>query len=276
MAYPTDIDSLTRPGSGQPLSSPSGPAVIDELADAIEAVEGFVGTSTETSASTIRGLLADTTNGHTHDGVDSAASAPSPHAHDGVDASGQIDHTDLTAVGADDHHNETHAVGGAGHTGVMNLQQQDEYFVALASDQTWNTDAETDPVTDLDFDVEASATYVFEFVLIASSADNADIKIELTGPASPTAIWYQFIGPTQTGTGGGALNQQQNADVASAFTTELAAGGANSGNRMYLVKGVLVNGANAGTVVLEAAQNTSQASNTVIRAGSYLVAKRVA
>ena len=116
-------------------------------------------------------------------------------------------------------------------------------------------------VTGLSFAVSANQSYVFQIYVFAVSTTVADIKFTLTGPAAPTAIRYA------------AQNQADSASVA-AFGSTLSI--TMSGNdASVLLFGQLRNGANAGTVQLQAAQDTSEATNTVIYAESYLQAFRV-
>jgi hypothetical protein len=115
----------------------------------------------------------------------------------------------------------------------------------------------------LQFSVEASTNYILGCqILWQSSANTAGPKFQFTGPASPTAVQYavvQAVTATSDGTAG-----------ATAFSTSLNASGISvvvTTNEPAELSLGLVNGANAGTVTLQAA---AQGVGTLtIQPGSY-------
>lgn len=278
--FPAGIPSLTRPTTGEAFDT--GPTksstIIDALSDEVEAIADNIGITGETSAATIRGKLEDPTNGHTHDGVDSALAVNSDHDHSGdAGDGGVISHTVLDDVGADDHHDENHALAAAVHTGHLDLDQQGEEIGILASDATFTSNTTLANLTDVNFDVEANATYIFTAVIFyEADTGAADAKIDFTGPSSPTRILYSVHAPNISGTGL-STNIQQIAAVASAFSTALQLGGQGAGVVvMAIVRGILVNGANSGVVQLRGAQDTSDSTSAIFKAGTHLLGKRVA
>jgi len=138
------------------------------------------------------------------------------------------------------------------------------YYTASTAAFTKNANTTLSDVTGLAFPVSANEVTAFRFVLKGVSTTTADWKFALTGPASPTAVWYGAMS---------SMDVPTTAAVA-AFGSAVAAGGATVEDTL-IVHGLLRNGANAGTVQLQAAQQTSDATNTIIRAESYVLAERV-
>lgn len=132
-----------------------------------------------------------------------------------------------------------------------------------ASDTTKNNNTTLADVTGCSFAVLASASYAFVFMLHGISNVAADYKFTLTGPAAPTAIRY------------GLTSISVDVADAAAFGTSIfrASSGVDEG---IMIWGQLRNGANAGTVQLQFAQQTANVSNSVIYAESSVVAWRIA
>lgn len=138
-------------------------------------------------------------------------------------------------------------------------------YARLASDFTKNANITPSDVTALAFAVAASEVWAFRVAMRAASAAAADWRFRFTGPAAPTSVWY---GCTHT--------DGTNPAAAAAFSTDIfnTGFGATIWNLVTL-EGLLRNGANAGTVQFQAAQWTSDVSNSVITAGAYIQAWRV-
>lgn len=139
---------------------------------------------------------------------------------------------------------------------------------AASADLTKNANTTLANVTGLAFSVAASETLVFAFVCFCKSSDAADYRFALTGPATPTSVQYGAIG-----TGVGDIPALS---AATSFGSAVATIGATGTRQCVVVAGRLVNGANAGTVQLQAAQYASDATDTIIYAGSFVVAFRTA
>lgn len=104
-------------------------------------------------------------------------------------------------------------------------------------------------VTGLTFTVLANKNYKITCDLdYQTSATTADIKLQWTGPATPTAVSYDMVAALTSTTLAGEL-------VATAFSTSLAGAGTPSTATNLPVRTTmtLINGANAGTVQLQAA-----------------------
>jgi hypothetical protein len=130
-----------------------------------------------------------------------------------------------------------------------------------SSDQTAIGTAYAD-VTSTGLSVAANTSYGFEFYIIADAdATTTGIDVSVNGPASPTRISYDVLlwtGATGTVWRGGT-----------AYDTDWAQGNsAGTAERMYLVKGVIVNGANAGTLIARI-KREAVGSGPNVRAGSF-------
>lgn len=98
-------------------------------------------------------------------------------------------------------------------------------------------------VTGTELTVAANTTYAFEFhIILTADATTTGIDIACNGPASPTGIYYdqlRWISTTSAGL-----------TSANAYNNDTASTGSNgTDGRVYIVRGILVNGANSGTLV---------------------------
>lgn len=137
-------------------------------------------------------------------------------------------------------------------------------YAKQTSDLTKNSNTTLSDLTGLAFAVGASETWAFEFVMKGQSNATADFKFTLTGPSAPTAVWFGVMVAADLPT----------TAAVTAFSSTVSAGGSNT-EELIIIRGLLRNGSNAGTVQAQMAQNTSDAGTTVIRAESYVLAWRV-
>lgn len=273
-SYPSAIDAYERPDPTDPQSSPAAYVVADNLMDAVEALETKVGVDGSADTDSIEFILKDPVDGHNHDGTNSAPADAASHNH-GPGGVGSVSHDDLDDVTANQHHNETHAMSSASHSGAMGLQQQGEEFATQAADVSrTSTVALSATGVDLNFDVEANENCFFRFMLVFTGAVAGDLSIDLTGPAAVTDVWYQLFGPTEASAGPATNVQQNTMAVATAFSTQLDTGAAGQ-LAVAWIEGYLDNGANSGTVQLRFAQRASSGTATTIRKGSYVFKKKV-
>lgn len=149
------------------------------------------------------------------------------------------------------------------------------------------------------FDVAASGVYVAHFELPITFGGTGGLKMEFSGPAAPTAVSWQCRGPkvvaTARDSGAGFNNGQavlmglpNIGSEQTGFSTATAIGDSggvavtdSSGNYTaglvngtFVVDLLVVNGVNAGTVTLRAAQNSAN-STTTFAVGSRMRAWRV-
>ena len=117
-------------------------------------------------------------------------------------------------------------------------------------------------VTETGLAVAANTTYAFEFSLICDAdATTTGIDVACNGPAGATAIYY-----TQD-VWLGAANQVQK--YAAAYDSDSAnTSSQGTAKAIYTVKGVLVNGATAGTLIARA-KREAVGTGPNVRAGSY-------
>ena len=121
------------------------------------------------------------------------------------------------------------------------------------------------------------------------SAGAGGAQFRLTGPASPTnvAITGTFGGACGNGIGGPSAAFAVPFSAVIAFSSAFAgfnSNNADAGNgsqysnntaTFVQIYAVIRNGANAGTVTLQAAQNSSSASATILGLGSIMIANKV-
>jgi hypothetical protein len=163
--------------------------------------------------------------------------------------------------------------GGGGSPSVGDLL--DWQYVRKASGETVTGSDSLQNDDALLFAIGANETWEFEFVLsVSSSSDTPDIKVAITGPTACAGMW---------GSHGPASNYVSGTNVYNSFTKTVwdASSFAGHGIRngvpvMVTIKGLARNGANAGNIQLQWAQNTSNGTGTTVDADSYLIARRVA
>jgi hypothetical protein len=117
-------------------------------------------------------------------------------------------------------------------------------------------------ITELGLAVNAGVAYAFEFVLLCDAdATTTGIDVAVTGPANPTSIAYEQSYWTSA-----TARTERGATAYDANTASTASNG--TATRVFRLRGVLRNGANAGT--LEArAKRESVGTGPTVRAGSY-------
>ncbi len=129
--------------------------------------------------------------------------------------------------------------------------------VILGGDQVNSTDVAAD-VTGLSFAVAANTTYLFRFTLIfQSAATGTGIELAMNGPASPTSVNTNILIHQ-------SANDWRNNSVSGydSFFAGLAVSAANNGKPATL-EGTLVNGANAGVLIVRFKSETDTVAVTV-------------
>jgi hypothetical protein len=138
------------------------------------------------------------------------------------------------------------------------------YVARQSADVTFNADTTLDDLTDLNFPIGASQVW---FCIGASgciSNTTPDVKYTLTAPSGATGR-FGVLGP---GVGITALSSETFGDpVAIAIPDNI--------DQTVFLWAMVVNSTNAGTCQWQAAQNTSNASNTIFYQDSGLVAVRL-
>lgn len=140
---------------------------------------------------------------------------------------------------------------------------------ALVSNTTLQND------TDLAIALPTAGRFQFEAVIFYDSSTTADFKAAFTVPAGATLRWGG-IGASTTVSGGVGPGQFSVA-IASGAAIVYGGSGTGTANTLILkISGTVVMGGTSGPLWFQWAQNTSDATNTIVRANSRLTAWRVA
>lgn len=123
---------------------------------------------------------------------------------------------------------------------------------------------------DLSLSLGAAGTYVWFGMLVFAATATANFKCTFVAPSGATGGWSPNL---YIGTGGAV--QTNNAFLSYGTTNAMNCQG-TSNNLSNFVGGSVVMGATAGTLQFEFAQNTSDSSNCWSRAGSFLLAWKIA
>ena len=121
------------------------------------------------------------------------------------------------------------------------------------------------------FAIGASQTWFFKFVVFVTSASaTPDFKAAITVPASATLIWG--AGGRIVGGGGGDTTWRYTTTSGTSLDYDLTAGEVKT----LIIEGSVLNSTNAGNVTLQWAQDTTNATATTVKAGSFVLAIRTA
>ena len=147
-------------------------------------------------------------------------------------------------------------------TNFVQLRFGDAIYAYKPTDQTLIGSSYAD-VTLTGLPVEANATYAFEFyILIDSDATTTGIDVAVNGPTlGAGSIYYEQVYWTSATVFATAVATAYNNDTANTTSNGTAA-------RMFVVKGILRNGANAGTLIARA-KREAVGTGPNVRAGSY-------
>jgi hypothetical protein len=138
--------------------------------------------------------------------------------------------------------------------------------IVKTADQSKTTDTTIAADSDLTLAVSASKNYRIRFyVYVAVASATPDLKFRITGPTSPTLVNMSVN--VFTNESAADSRQLTNAFDSSDRTLVWASG---AGTGVVEVEVILQNGANAGNVTIQWAQNSSSANATTVRGGSYI------
>ncbi len=135
----------------------------------------------------------------------------------------------------------------------------------MTASVTKNANTTFGDLTGLSFTVQPSEVWLFAAFLYAQAANaTPNMKFTFTGPAAPTSVVFGVLGSGIPITAGfvSALGS-------SAIYTK------GTVDEVLVLSGTIVNAANAGTMQAQFAQNTSNASNSVITLNSSILAVRI-
>lgn len=149
-----------------------------------------------------------------------------------------------------------------------------EYTTKLGVDRT-STSVSFADATGLNFAAAANTDYVFEFdVIFRSAAVTTGIALAVNGPASPTLIVVQTAIPGLTGEA--TLSPIVQFGYARAYDVGTPTTGIDvaDSNTHAIVKGIIRNGSNAGTVILRFASEVG-GSQVDIKIGSVVKYRKI-
>ena len=146
-------------------------------------------------------------------------------------------------------------------------------FVRKAANQTVTSSTTLANDNHLALALSASATYLVDLFLIVDGSTTGDFKMGWTFPTGATGDWT--INAINTGAGAAATSGSITR-AAIALASSENAGAAGAGTKLILQpRGLVVTSTTAGTLQLQWAQNTSDATGTVVYAGSWMRLERV-
>lgn len=150
----------------------------------------------------------------------------------------------------------------------------DEVFKATNEDRSSTTTLAND--SDLVATLEANATYEVKFVLHFAALDVARFKTAWATPAGATGN-RSAVGPDQAAILSGTSSGGQGRWGVHAFTTACTYGTRDSASSLcFALEEGIVTTTTAGTLAIQWAQATSNATATRMGAGSYLTVRRLA
>lgn len=125
----------------------------------------------------------------------------------------------------------------------------------------------------LRFDVGASQIWVWECALFVSGSTVGDLQIAFTVPTGATLNWhYHALAAAAAGPTGDLVSDGSTISGGAAANPV----GVNTSQSLVIIKGYVSVGSTAGTVQLQWAQSTADATATQVRIGSHLIARRIA
>jgi hypothetical protein len=143
-----------------------------------------------------------------------------------------------------------------------------------SADTTKNNTSVLTADPDLHFTIGANEVWTLETYLIFNSSTNTPgLAVSFTGPASPTLV--NINGERVTSNNSTFDGQVHGGGKAiTSFGTQYDFAGIISGETERL-KGIIINGANSGTITLTWAQVTATAENTTLKQGSFIIASKI-
>lgn len=148
-------------------------------------------------------------------------------------------------------------------------------YVRKTADETVNNSTALQNDDHLLVALPTAGTFGFQMVLFYDSSTTADFKAAFTMPAGATMLWGG-VGPATTAGSSVGDGQFLTTTVSG---TAIPYGGAGTGTTntlMLVVNGEITMGGTSGNLQLQWAQNTLDATNTVVRTRSRLLAWRSA
>jgi hypothetical protein len=137
----------------------------------------------------------------------------------------------------------------------------------LTADFTHTGDTSATNITGMSFAIAANEVWDVEFCVLCSGGTNG-VQLSVSGPSSPTNTRYWMEGNPSGGTGNNIQFLNQANQGVSLGTV------GQGGNSIATIRGVIENGANAGTVQLVGTLVNGADTMTITR-GTYMRARRI-
>jgi hypothetical protein len=132
----------------------------------------------------------------------------------------------------------------------------------------------TAPVSDgvITLAVEANSTYLFDATIFYDASTAGDFNVGWASPTGSSGYWMpDCIGTGASGTSAASAHSRN------AITSSVGAGGVGVGTVAAMhATGMLIVGSTAGSFTLKYAQNTADATDATLRAGTALTLRKVA
>ena len=158
---------------------------------------------------------------------------------------------------------------------VLTASDVNTYFIPRVARKTVDESVTSSIVLQNDdqlfLSADANAQYLVFGHIIYDGVTAADISVAWSGPASATFDWVS--GGIQTGASTGVDTSSMSAQTLAANPAIGTIGAA--AELVIRVQGILVTAGTAGTLQFRWCQNTSNATATIVRAGSTLVMWRI-
>lgn len=145
--------------------------------------------------------------------------------------------------------------------------------VVKASDESVTSSTTLQDDDEIQFTVEANATYRVSGVVWFGADPAGDMKLAFAGPTSATFVWVGMSGNSAAA----AVTTSVHIDQQT-ISSSLVLGGVTANTTILAapLDGILTVSSTAGTFKMQFAQNSSSATATTVKAGSYVELRRVA
>lgn len=143
-------------------------------------------------------------------------------------------------------------------------------YARLTADRTATSSTTLTAATGLVVALEADTRYALTGYLAYTAGATGDLKVALAAPTGTTGHWTLYAQDTAATAGSGSIVAKRATSFGTG-TTQSAAGEDGAGGHMAcLPRGFINTAASAGSLQVHFAQNTSSATSTILRAGSWL------
>jgi hypothetical protein len=152
----------------------------------------------------------------------------------------------------------------------VNLYLSNNIFARKTATETVTSSTTLQDDDNLTVSVAANSVYEVTCLLRYTAVQAADLKFQFVGPASATL--HAGVHRLGTGAADEATDALEYLDISDVTTS---GGLGNTFDTAVKIQGLLVVAGTAGTFKLQWAQDTSNATGTELRTGSYLCLRRV-